>query len=76
MRVLLLAIITFIPAGAVGQAGSPAFNPQLTNSIPNLAGGPILYYNGSGPVPPYDSISPNPPNLPALTYLSFLMQEG
>ena len=29
----------------------PALNPQLTNTL-NNAGGPTLYYNGSGPVPP------------------------
>jgi hypothetical protein len=67
MRVLF-AIITLV-AVAVGQAVNPAaFNPQLTNSIPNI-GGPVLYYNGSGPVPPYDSMSPSPPALPSSTYL-------
>ena len=30
---------------------SEALNPQLTNSIGDN-GGPTLYYNGSGPVPP------------------------
>ena len=30
---------------------SDALNPQLTNSIGDK-GGPTLYYNGSGPVPP------------------------
>ena len=30
---------------------SEALNPQLTNSIGDK-GGPTLYYNGSGPVPP------------------------
>ena len=30
---------------------SEALNPQLTNTIGDK-GGPILYYNGSGPVPP------------------------
>jgi len=33
------------------QATPEALNPQLTNTIPDT-GGPILYYNGSGPVPP------------------------
>ena len=28
-----------------------ALNPQLTNTIGDK-GGPTLYYNGSGPVPP------------------------
>ena len=31
---------------------SPALNPKLTDTIPNV-GGPTLYYNGSGPVPPF-----------------------
>ena len=30
---------------------SEALNPQLTNTIGDN-GGPTLYYNGSGPVPP------------------------
>ena len=30
---------------------SESLNPQLTNSIGDK-GGPTLYYNGSGPVPP------------------------
>lgn len=30
---------------------SQALNPQLTNTIGDK-GGPTLYYNGSGPVPP------------------------
>src|SRR5271170_6781645 len=68
MRVLF-AIITLVAVQAVGQVVNPAaFNPQLTNSIPNV-GGPVLYYNGSGPVPPYDSMSTSPPALPSLTYL-------
>ncbi|MCJ1308896.1 hypothetical protein MMC25_002551 [Agyrium rufum] len=37
----------------------PALDPQLTNSLPTN-GGPTLYYNGSGPVPPYDELSPLP----------------
>ena len=37
----------------LGKADSvpPALNPQLTNTIPD-DGGPVLYYNGSGDVPP------------------------
>ena len=31
-----------------------ALNPQLTNTIGDK-GGPTLYYNGSGPVPPFAS---------------------
>lgn len=36
-----------------------ALNPQLTNTIGNMVG-PILYYNGSGDVPPYNEISSIP----------------
>ncbi|MCJ1458766.1 hypothetical protein MMC28_009140 [Mycoblastus sanguinarius] len=36
-----------------------ALNPQLTNTIGDK-GGPTLYYNGSGPVPPYNETSPIP----------------
>ena len=36
-----------------------ALNPQLTTTFP-LNGGPELYYNGSGPVPPYNQTSPLP----------------
>ena len=38
-------------AQAATNYTSEALNPQLTNSIGDK-GGPILYYNGSGPVPP------------------------
>lgn len=66
MRGLLITVCAGL---AAGQAVNPAaFNPQLSNTIPN-GDGPVLYYNGSGPVPPYDSISPNPQPLTALTYL-------
>ena len=43
----------------------PALNPQLTNSVSN-GNGPILYYNGSGPVPPVGLLSPIPQPLPPL----------
>lgn len=62
--VLLAAFVPFV----IGQAVNPAaFNPLLTNSI-SIPGGPVLYYNGSGPVPPYNSTTPTAPSLPALTY--------
>ena len=38
-------------AQAVTNNTSESLNPQLTNSIGDK-GGPTLYYNGSGPVPP------------------------
>jgi len=66
MKALILTLTGFV-IGVVGQAPNPAaFNPQLTNIL-ILPGGPTLYYNGSGSVPPYDSLSPSPPPLPALT---------
>ena len=36
-----------------------ALDPKLTNTIGDK-GGPTLYYNGSGPVPPYNETSPIP----------------
>jgi len=36
---------------AAVRSSPQALNPQLTNTIPDN-GGPILHYNGSGPVPP------------------------
>ena len=38
-------------AWAAADYTPEALNPQLTNTIGDK-GGPILYYNGSGPVPP------------------------
>jgi hypothetical protein len=71
VSVVLAAFVPFV----IGQAVNPAaFNPQLTNSIPNV-GGPVLYYNGSGPVPPYNSSTPSPPPLPALTYSPLLYRD-
>ncbi|MCJ1240001.1 hypothetical protein MMC14_008001 [Varicellaria rhodocarpa] len=49
----------------------PALNPQLTNTIPNN-GGPTLYYNASGPVPPYDELSPVPKPFTPYTSVSAL----
>jgi sphingomyelin phosphodiesterase len=47
-------------------SSSQALNQTLTNIIPNAAGGPALYYNGSGPVPSYNETSPTPAPLPTL----------
>ncbi|TEY74299.1 hypothetical protein BOTCAL_0074g00300 [Botryotinia calthae] len=44
-----------------------ALNKTLTNTIPNAAGGPALYYNGTGPVPSYNETSPVPVPLPTLS---------
>ena len=41
------------------NATSEALNPDLENTIGDK-GGPTLYYNGSGPVPPYNMTSPIP----------------
>ena len=40
------------PVLAATSTAPEALNTQLTNSIGDN-GGPVLYYNGSGPVPPY-----------------------
>ena len=65
--VLPLFPLCLLSNSALGQvnSSSPAFNPQLTNVVPNGAG-PVLYYNGSGPVPSYNQTSPDPAPLPAL----------
>ncbi|PQE22173.1 Ser Thr phosphatase family protein [Rutstroemia sp. NJR-2017a WRK4] len=47
-------------------SSSEALNQTLTNIVPNAAGGPTLYYNGSGPVPSYNETSPTPAPLPTL----------
>ena len=46
------AVLQYATAGLGSQDSTPqALNPQLTNTIPDN-GGPVLYYNGSGDVPP------------------------
>ena len=49
-----------LEAQATVNSTPQALNPDLQNTIPNAPGGPILYYNGSGPVPPYNETSPIP----------------
>ena len=47
-----LALLQYATQGLAATAYTPeALNPQLTNTIGDK-GGPTLYYNGSGPVPP------------------------
>jgi len=48
-----------------------ALDKDLTNTVPNLSG-PVLYYNGSGPVPGIETLSPEPAPLPSLKYFSYL----
>jgi sphingomyelin phosphodiesterase len=63
---LLLQGLLIAEAVAHGiQKRTIALNKTLTNTVPNL-GGPVLYYNGSGPVPGIDTLSPEPAALPAL----------
>ena len=57
---LALSSVLVVSVQAVTNSTPQALNPLLTNSTPNAPGGPILYYNGSGPVPPYDELSPIP----------------
>lgn len=47
------------------QSRASALDKNLTNTVPNLSG-PVLYYNGSGPVPGINTLSPEPAALPAL----------
>lgn len=37
-----------------------ALNTTETNLVPQAPGGPTLYYNGSGPVPAYTEVTPDP----------------
>ncbi|EMC96490.1 hypothetical protein BAUCODRAFT_24254 [Baudoinia panamericana UAMH 10762] len=48
------------------QRRASALDQTLTNTIPNLSG-PILYFNGSGPVPGINVTTPEPAPLPALS---------
>ena len=50
-HVAVLFVFAFHVLGAVNST-KQALNPQLDNTIGDN-GGPPLYYNGSGPVPPY-----------------------
>ena len=47
-----LALLQYATQARAATNSTPeALNPQLTDTIGDK-GGPILYYNGSGPVPP------------------------
>ena len=56
---LVVAQYTLQSQAKVKTTTPESLNPDLRNTIGNK-GGPILYYNGSGPVPPYDETSPTP----------------
>ncbi|KAK4554054.1 hypothetical protein LTR86_008895 [Recurvomyces mirabilis] len=61
--------LSFLIAQVVGhdlQRRTSPLDQYPRNTIPNL-GGPVLYYNGTGPVPGIDIISPLPVPLPNLT---------
>lgn len=72
MRLRAVVVLAALFSPATAHAGHKkrstpqALNPNLTNTVPNAPGGPTLYYNGSGPVPPYNETSPIPASLPAL----------
>ena len=58
-------MLLFLGLAAAYNTSLPAFNPLLTNSL--LVGKtPELYYNGSGPVPAYNTTSPDPAPLLSL----------
>lgn len=64
--VIAVALISCIDTAFGATISTPqALNPNLTNTIGDN-GGPTLYYNGSGPVPPYNATSPPPAPLSAL----------
>ena len=59
---------------ALGAANATAqsLNTTNTNLIPNAQGGPVLYYNGTGPVPGYDEVSPVPAPITPINSTSML----
>lgn len=59
IALLCLGGVTFGHGGHRRRQTPPALNPQLTNTE-STHGGPTLYYNGSGPVPPESMLSPVP----------------
>ena len=56
----LTLVLAQLSNAALTSHTPEALNPQLTNIIPQAPGAPVLYYNGSGPVPPYNMTSPVP----------------
>lgn len=65
---------------SVGVLAIPSFlhnastvaSSELTNTIPQGPGGPTLYYDGSGPVPPYNMTSPPPTPITPLNSSSMI----
>lgn len=58
-------------AYAAVNSTAEALNTTDYNLVAQAPGGPVLYYNGSGPVPPYNETSPNPiPITPVDRYAS------
>lgn len=48
-----LVLVHLLPYALAAVNSTPqALNPDLKNTIGDN-GGPVLYYNGSGPVPPF-----------------------
>ncbi|KAF2736116.1 hypothetical protein EJ04DRAFT_562712 [Polyplosphaeria fusca] len=64
-------VITFSSVNVQGAATPEALNKTSTNIIPN-GEGPILYYNGTGDVPGYDLVSPDPEPITPLNSASNL----
>ena len=54
------------------NATAQSLNTTNTNLIPNAQGGPVLYYNGTGPVPGYDEVSPDPAPITPINSTSML----
>lgn len=64
--VTAVALFSFIDIAVAATISTPqALNPNLTNTICDN-GGPTFYYNGSGPVPSFNTTSPAPAPLTAL----------
>lgn len=57
-QILVLSLTALASSAAVNSTNN-AFNQASTNIIPQASGGPILFYNGTGDVPPYTATSPD-----------------
>ncbi|TKA35481.1 hypothetical protein B0A54_12141 [Friedmanniomyces endolithicus] len=64
-QLFVLALLASRVAGHGLERRANPLDKYPRNTVPN-GNGPILYYNGSGPVPSINTISPEPAPLPAL----------
>ncbi|KAK0321818.1 hypothetical protein LTR82_007304 [Friedmanniomyces endolithicus] len=64
-QLFVLALLASRVAGHGLERRANPLDKYPQNTVPN-GNGPILYYNGSGPLPSINTISPEPAPLPAL----------